>query len=95
MKGMIHAAGFRDNTRELLKLCTLKMAEQIDRNILTYLRRHHTLDRMVLAGVGVPHDELVRLAERFLTEGSAIESGSRKFRPEGILRLRNTPEDPS
>ncbi|EDS33868.1 mitochondrial-processing peptidase alpha subunit [Culex quinquefasciatus] len=69
---MIHAAGFRDNTLGLPKLCPLKTADQIDRNmLLTYLRHHHTPDRMVLAGVGVPHDELVRLAERFFVEGSA------------------------
>ena len=33
--------------------------------LLTYLKHHHTPDRMVLAGVGVPHEELVELAEEY------------------------------
>ncbi|XP_058818680.1 mitochondrial-processing peptidase subunit alpha [Topomyia yanbarensis] len=69
---MIHAAAFRDNTLGLPKLCPIDNVEKIDRNmLLAYLRHHHTPDRMVLAGVGVSHDELVQLAEKFFVDGSA------------------------
>ncbi|XP_055638072.1 mitochondrial-processing peptidase subunit alpha [Toxorhynchites rutilus septentrionalis] len=69
---MIHAAAFRDNTLGLPKLCPAENTDKIDRNmLLTYLKNHHTPDRMVLAGVGVPHDKLVQLAEKFFVEGSA------------------------
>ncbi|XP_065076919.1 mitochondrial-processing peptidase subunit alpha [Ochlerotatus camptorhynchus] len=69
---MIHAAAFRDNTLGLPKLCPPENADKIDRDmLLNYLRHHHTPERMVLAGVGVPHDDLVRLAEKFFAEGSA------------------------
>lgn len=68
---MIHAAAFRDNTLGLPKLCPPENADQIDRDmLLNYLKHHHSPDRMVLAGVGVPHDDLVRLAEKYFVEGS-------------------------
>lgn len=68
---MIHAAAFRDNTLGLPKLCPPQNADQIDRTLLlNYLKHHHSPDRMVLAGVGVPHDDLVRLAEKYFVEGS-------------------------
>lgn len=69
---MIHGAAFRDNTLGLPKLCPPENADKIDRAmLLNYLRHHHSPDRMVLAGVGVPHDDLVRLAEKYFVEGSA------------------------
>ncbi|XP_053697886.1 mitochondrial-processing peptidase subunit alpha [Sabethes cyaneus] len=69
---MIHAAAFRDNTLGLPKLCPEPNTQSIDRNmLLSYLRLHHSPDRMVLAGVGVPHDELVKLAEKFFVDEGA------------------------
>lgn len=66
---MIHAAAYRENTLGLPKLCPADNSEKIDRNLmLRYLSKHHTPDRMVVAGVGVPHDELVRHVERFFVE---------------------------
>lgn len=62
---MIHAAAYRDNTLGLPKLCPTANATQIDRGVLlSYLRQHHTPERMVVAGVGVDHDEFVRHVER-------------------------------
>lgn len=66
---MIHAAAYRQNTLGLPKLCPQENAEKIDRNImLQYLSKHHTPSRMVVAGVGVPHDDLVRHVEKFFVE---------------------------
>jgi processing peptidase subunit alpha len=69
---MIHAAAYRDNTLGLPKLCPPENTSKIDRNmLLTYLKNHHTPERMVVAGVGVQHDEFVRLVEQHFVEGKA------------------------
>lgn len=69
---MIHAAAYRDNTLGLPKLCPPTNAPLIDRNmLLTYLKYHHTPKRMVVAGVGVQHDEFVRAVEKHFVEGKA------------------------
>lgn len=63
---MIHAAAYRDNTLGLPKLCAGENATKIDRAVLlSYLRDHHTASRMVVAGVGVDHDEFVRHVEKY------------------------------
>ena len=33
------------------------------RTLMTYLKSYHSPDRMVLAGVGVDHDQLVEVAQ--------------------------------
>lgn len=51
---MIHAAAFKENTLGFPKLCPENNADIINRNtLLTYLKYHHTPERMVIAGVGV------------------------------------------
>lgn len=69
---MIHAAAYRDNTLGLPKLCPPTNAPVIDRNmLLTYLKHHHTPQRMVVAGVGVNHDEFVKSVEKHFVENKA------------------------
>lgn len=63
---MIHEAAFRDNTLGLPKLCPSLNSSKIDKNILlSYLKHYHTPSRMVVAGVGVKHDEFVKHVETF------------------------------
>ncbi|XP_065370001.1 mitochondrial-processing peptidase subunit alpha [Calliphora vicina] len=70
---MIHAAAYRDNTLGLPKLCPPQNLDAINRNVLmNYLKYHHAPERMVIAGVGVNHDELVRNVERFFVDDAAI-----------------------
>eukprot|EP00099_Drosophila_melanogaster_P019101 NP_610333.1 uncharacterized protein Dmel_CG8728 [Drosophila melanogaster] len=70
---MIHAAAFRDNTLGLPKLCPLENLDHINRNVLmNYLKYHHSPKRMVIAGVGVDHDELVSHVQRYFVEDKAI-----------------------
>lgn len=70
---MIHAAAYRDNTLGLPKLCSDKNSAKIDRNmLLSYLKHHHTPSRMVVAGVGVDHDEFVKYVEKYFTANTAI-----------------------
>ena len=60
----IHAAAFRGNTMGLPKLCPEENIDAINRKtLMTYLKTYHSPERMVLAGVGVEHDQLVELAE--------------------------------
>lgn len=69
---MIHGAAFRDNTLGLPKLCPSVNTSKIDRNmLLTYLKHHYTPQRMVVAGVGVQHDEFVKLVEKHFVESEA------------------------
>ena len=45
----------------------------IDRGMLyTYMNSYHTPERTVLAGVGIPHDDLVKLAEEYLFNKTPI-----------------------
>lgn len=63
---MIHAAAYRENTLGLPKLCPGPNAEQITRDmLLSYLRNHHTANRMVVAGVGIDHDVLLENVEKY------------------------------
>lgn len=63
---MIHAAAYRDNTLGLPKLCPLENTTKIDRNVLlSFLKLHHAPSRMVVSGVGVNHDDLVKYAEKY------------------------------
>ncbi|KAF2895598.1 hypothetical protein ILUMI_10575 [Ignelater luminosus] len=70
---MVHAAAYRDNTLGLPKLCPRDTLHKVNRNILfTYLNRHHTPKRMVLAGVGVEHKRLVDIAQKYFVEKKPI-----------------------
>lgn len=69
---MIHSAAFRDNTLGLPKLCPENNGPKIDRNtLLSYLKHHHTPSRMVVAGVGVNHDEFLKHVEKYFNPSTA------------------------
>ncbi|XP_019396476.1 PREDICTED: mitochondrial-processing peptidase subunit alpha [Crocodylus porosus] len=64
---MIHAAAYRDNTVGLNRFCPVENIEKMDRKILhSYLKNYYTPDRMVLAGVGIEHEQLVECAKKYL-----------------------------
>lgn len=64
----IHAAAYRDNTLGFPKLCLPENLDVIDRNVLlSFLQLHHTPSRMVVAGVGVDHDEFVKYVEKYFS----------------------------
>ncbi|XP_013106169.1 mitochondrial-processing peptidase subunit alpha [Stomoxys calcitrans] len=70
---MIHAAAYRENTLGLPKLCPAQNLDSINRDVLmNYLKYHHSPDRMVIAGVGVNHDELLQHVENYFVKDSAI-----------------------
>nr|XP_059869755.1 mitochondrial-processing peptidase subunit alpha isoform X3 [Delphinus delphis] len=64
---MIHEAAYRENTVGLHRFCPTENIAKIDRSVLhSYLRNYYTPDRMVLAGVGVGHEQLVECARKYL-----------------------------
>ncbi|XP_012288110.1 mitochondrial-processing peptidase subunit alpha [Orussus abietinus] len=70
---MIHAAAYRDNTLGLPKICPSENIENINRQILfTYLKNYYTPARMVVAGVGVHHKDLVEAAQKYFVDEKPI-----------------------
>ncbi|KAK1119391.1 hypothetical protein K0M31_013222 [Melipona bicolor] len=70
---MIHAAAYRNNTLGLPKICPKENVDHIDRKILfEYLKCHYTPHRMVVAGVGVEHEDLVSAVQKYFVEEKSI-----------------------
>uniref|UniRef100_A0A4W5QMI5 Mitochondrial-processing peptidase subunit alpha n=1 Tax=Hucho hucho TaxID=62062 RepID=A0A4W5QMI5_9TELE len=64
---MIHAAAYRGNTVGLPRFCPVESVEKIDKKLLhTYLQSYYCPERMVLAGVGIEHEQLVACARKYL-----------------------------
>jgi len=60
---LLHQASYRDNTLGLPCICPEESLGQMAREELReFLASHYMPGRMVLAGVNVAHDQLVRLA---------------------------------
>ncbi|GCB82735.1 hypothetical protein scyTo_0021718, partial [Scyliorhinus torazame] len=58
---------YRDNTVGLPRFSPAENVEKIDQRLLhSFLRNYYTPDRLVLAGVGVDHEQLVEYANRYL-----------------------------
>ncbi|XP_027196478.2 uncharacterized protein LOC113790968 [Dermatophagoides pteronyssinus] len=70
---MIHSAAYRGNTLGLNRLCSEENINIIQRNdLFDYINLYHRPERMVIAGVGVEHDRLVELAEKFFVQRKPI-----------------------
>uniref|UniRef100_A0A665VIP8 Mitochondrial-processing peptidase subunit alpha n=1 Tax=Echeneis naucrates TaxID=173247 RepID=A0A665VIP8_ECHNA len=66
---MIHAAAYRGNTVGLPRFCPVDNVDKIDRKMLhSYLRNYYSPERMVLAGVGIEHEQLVECARKYLLD---------------------------
>lgn len=70
---MLHDAAFGPNTLGLPKLCPTQNIDLIDRDaIFKYMRKYHTPQRMVLAGVGVEHQQLCDYADKYFNTKDPI-----------------------
>lgn len=70
LNDLIHAAAFNGNTVGLPKLCPLENLSSIDSDILKhYMNRYYRPERMTIAAVNVDHNELLRYADRYFTQG--------------------------
>lgn len=74
---IIHSAAYNENTLGLPKFCPPHIIPNINRaSLFDYLRTYHTPDRMVIAGVGMEHDALVELADKYFTQKPSWEEES-------------------
>ena len=61
----IWQAAYRDNTVGLAKICPPENITEIQiPKLLSYMKHHHGPERLVIAGVGVDHDALVKAVDR-------------------------------
>lgn len=64
---MIHAAAYRENTVGLPRYTPSENIDKIDKRLLhSYMQTYFIPERMVLAGVGVEHEQLVNCARKHL-----------------------------
>lgn len=69
MKLVYVQAAFRGNTVGLPRFCPMENVDKIDRKLLhKYMRNYYVPERMVLAGVGVEHEQLVECARKYLLD---------------------------
>lgn len=60
-------AAYRGNTVGLPRFCPADNVDKIDKKVLhSYLRNYYCPERMVLAGVGIEHEQLVECARKYL-----------------------------
>lgn len=63
---MIHSVAYSHNTLGFPRLCPSENIIKIDRKMLYhYMYNHFTPSRTVLAGVGMPHEHLVKFAKKY------------------------------
>lgn len=75
----IHAAAFANNTVGLPKICPLTNIESMTRaTLINYLSHYHSPERMVVAGVGVDHHELVEVAQKHFVDSKPAWSQNNK-----------------
>lgn len=66
-------AAYRENTVGLNRFSPEESVEKISRDVLhSYLRDYYTPNRMVLAGVGIEHEQLVDCARRYLLGATPV-----------------------
>lgn len=83
---MIHAAAYRNNTLGLPKICPKENINLIDRKILLeYLRHHYTPNRMVVAGVGVEHEDLVSAVQKYFVDEKSVWEEEQQWKKENVF----------
>ncbi|KAJ1374954.1 Insulinase (Peptidase M16) [Parelaphostrongylus tenuis] len=71
MTDWLHTAAFRDNTLGFPKFASETTLPKItEKHINSYMYQYHSPERLVVAGVGVDHDDLVAAVERHFQSGS-------------------------
>lgn len=62
-------AAYRGNTVGLPRFSPADNVDKIDKQVLhSYLRNYYCPERMVLAGVGIEHEQLVECARKYLLD---------------------------
>lgn len=70
---MIHSAAYRANTLGLPRLCPKESLNSMQsQDLFNYICTYHKPERMVVAGVGVDHQQLVDLAQEYFVDKKPI-----------------------
>lgn len=70
-------AAYRGNTVGLPRFCPADNVDKIDKAVLHgYLRNYYCPERMVLAGVGIEHEQLVECARKYLQDAKPVWGAS-------------------
>lgn len=70
---MIHAAAYKSNTLGLPRFCQPENMGKIQsKDLFDFIATYHTPKRMVLAGVGIEHNELLELAQKYFVDKKPI-----------------------
>lgn len=70
-------AAYRGNTVGLPRFCPADNVDKIDKQVLhSYLRNYYCPERMVLAGVGIEHEQLVECARKYLLDVKPVWGAS-------------------
>ena len=89
---MIHTAAYGNNTLGLPKVCPEQNLDKITSSMMfNYLRHNYRPENMVLAAVGVEHELLVELAEKYFIDQPASwerNSSLASDHPQTIERLK-------
>jgi processing peptidase subunit alpha len=68
----IHTAAYQGNTLGLSRYCRTQDVGQITRNhLFSYISQYHDPSRMVVAGVGIDHETLVTLVDKYFNPTNA------------------------
>lgn len=90
---MIHRAAYGERTLGLPKICPEENLDAITPGqMFNFLKNHHTPDRMVLAGVGVDHDQLVEYAQKYFVDKPAswiVNPNLASEQPQSIIRNKS------
>lgn len=91
---IIHTIAYRDNTLGNPLLCPEERIDQIDGPLLKeFVRTWFRPERMVVAGAGIPHEELVELAQKHFGELS-LPASQQKV-PTHLLNAGGSKSQPS
>ncbi|KAF8684626.1 Mitochondrial processing peptidase [Rhizoctonia solani] len=92
---IIHTVAYRDNTLGNPLLCPEERIDQIDGPLLKeFVRTWFRPERMVVAGAGIPHEELVELAQKHFGDISVPAAGPQKV-PTHLLNSSKSQQQPS
>lgn len=70
-------AAYRGNTVGLPRFSPVENVDKIDKGVLhSYLRNYYCPERMVLAGVGIEHEQLVESARKYLLNTKPVWGAS-------------------
>jgi processing peptidase subunit alpha len=104
---ILHTVAFKDNTLGMPLLCPESQLDVINEDVVRrFMRDWYRPERMVVAGVGMPHEQLCELTEKFFgnsaasspsidAPGSSLRGASQPAGTKGFATVSDAPTDVS